>query len=98
MSGLEPPVESAPKRTRFEALGPKYVNATAFWQDMISAASLYNPTYTTAAGERFEKSLAQVVPASMANQGLPIMIPANNKIVDEEQMQIGELPPILYLL
>lgn len=48
---------------------------------MISAASLYNPTYTTAEGER---SLAQVVPASMANLGLPIMIPANRKNVDKE--------------
>ena len=89
MSRLELPVESAPKRPRFDrdsanALGPKYVNTTAFWQDMINTASLYNPTYETAAGERFQNSLAQIVPASMANQGLPIMIPANRQNVDEE--------------
>ena len=70
------------KRARFDrdsatAIGPKYVNANAFWQDMVDAASDYNSKYETAEGERFQNELALIVPATMATQGLPIMIPAN---------------------
>ena len=80
-----PPV----KRARFDrdsatAIGPKYVNVNAFWQDMVDAASDYNSTYETAEGERFQNELALIVPATMATQGLPIMIPANRQNEDEE--------------
>ena len=82
-------IESALKRPRFDrdstqALGPQYINVTEFWQEMINSASEYNPKYTIAEGERFQNSLATIVPATTASQGLPIMIPADRQNLNEE--------------
>ena len=62
------------------AIGPKYVNVNAFWQDMVDAASDYNSPIL----ERFQNEPVLIVPATMATQGLPIMIPANRQDEDEE--------------
>jgi hypothetical protein len=82
------PIENPSKRPRFlrdssTAFGPTYTLATEIWQSRLNAAASYTPDSMTSEGKRFTDNLSQVVTTKCAEQGLPIMFPADDPNIDE---------------